>query len=129
MRRLTFGSSSPTSSPVREPNENPASETTTVGSCSGNPADTEIFVYSDANFAGKCVKINKIGYQIPNMDNFDIPNDSISSIKVGNKVRALVCEHNDYEGVCQSLLKDESNLENADIGNDNISSIKILGKN
>ena len=106
-----------------------ATEKTSDGTCSENPAETEIFVYADANFAGKCVKLGKIGYQLPNMDKFGIPNDSISSIKVGSKVRAVVCEHNNYEGVCQTLLEDESNLEDADIGNDNISSIKILGKN
>ncbi len=104
-------------------------ETTSDGSCSGNPAETEIFVYSDANFTGTCVKINKIGYQSPNMDKFGIPNDSISSIKVGSKVRAVVCEHNDYEGKCQSLLGNEGNLEDTFIGNNNISSIKALDKN
>ena len=109
--------------------ENPSSETTSGGNCSENPADTEIFVYSDANFAGNCGKISNIGYQSPNMDKFGIPNDSISSIKVGSKVRAVVCEHNDYKGKCQSLLGNESNLVNSYIGNDSISSIKALDKN
>ena len=103
-------------------------ETTSDRTCSGEPADNEMFVYADVNFEGDCVKLSKIGYQLPNMDGFEIPNDSISSIKVGSKVRALVCEHNDYEGVCESLLQDESNLGDLDIGNDSISSIKILGK-
>ncbi len=110
-------------------NENPASEETSGGSCSENPSDTEIFVYSDANFAGNCVKISKIGYQSPNMDKFGIPNDSISSIKVGSNVRAVVCEHNDYKGKCQSLLENASSLVNSYIGNDSVSSIKALDKN
>ncbi len=110
-------------------NENSSSETTSVGNCSENPADTEIYVYADANFAGNCVKISKIGYQSPNMDKFGIPNDAISSIKVGSKVRAVVCEHNEYKGKCQSLLENESNLVNSYVGNDNISSIKALDKN
>lgn len=109
--------------------ENPTNEETSVGNCSGNPADTEIFVYSDPNFSGNCVKISKIGYQTPNMDNFGIPNDSISSIKVGSKVRAVVCEHNDYEGKCQSLLVNEGNFGDTYIGNDSVSSIKALDKN
>jgi len=109
--------------------ENPTNEETSVGNCSGNPADTEIFVYSDPNFSGNCVKISKIGYQTPNMDNFGIPNDSISSIKVGSKVRAVVCEHNDYEGKCQSHLVNEGNFGNTYIGNDSVSSIKALDKN
>lgn len=110
-------------------NENLASEATSVGNCSGNPTETEIFVYADANFAGNCVKISKINYQTPNMDNFGIPNDSVSSIKVGSKARAVVCEHNDYKGKCQSLFDNEGNLGNTYIGNDSISSIKVLDKN
>ena len=110
-------------------NEKPASETTPDGNCSENPSDTEIFAYSDVNFTGTCVKISKIGYQSPNMDKFGIPNDSISSIKVGSKVRVVVCEHNDYKGKCQSLLGNEGNLVNSYIGNDSISSIKALDKN
>lgn len=109
--------------------ENPANEETSDGSCSENPAETEIFVYADANFAGKCVKLGKIGEQSPNMDKFGIPNDSTSSIKVGSKVRALVCEHNDYKGKCQSLLENASNLGKSYVGNNNISSIKALDKN
>ena len=110
-------------------NQTTTSETTSVGNCSENPADTEIFVYSDVNFAGKCVKIDKIGEQSPNMDKFGIPNDSISSIKVGSKVRAVVCEHNDYKGKCQTHFGNESNLGNTFIGNDAVSSIKALDKN
>jgi len=108
--------------------ENPTSEKTSGGGCSANPADTEIFVYADADFEGTCVKISKIGSQYPNMDKFGIPNDSISSIKVGSKVRVEVCEHNDYEGICQSLSENENNLEYLEIGNDSISSIKVFGK-
>ena len=109
--------------------ENPTIETTSGGSCSENPAETEIFVYADANFAGKCVKLGKIGEQLPGMEKFGIPNDTISSIKVGSKVRALVCEHNDYKGKCQSVLVNASSLVNSYIGNDQISSIKTLDKN
>lgn len=108
--------------------ENPTSETTLGGGCSANPAETEIFVYADVDYKGKCVKISKVGSEYPNMDKFGIPNDSISSIKVGSKVQVEICEHNDYEGICQTLSEDESDLDNSDVGNDSISSIRVLGK-
>lgn len=100
----------------------------TGAGCSGTPAETEIFIYSDADFAGTCVLLSETGYQSPNMDNVGIPNDSISSIKVGDKVRAVLCEHNDYQGKCQSFGGSRGNLAKTYVGNDSVSSLKILDK-
>lgn len=117
------------SAPVENSDGNdPKNGGTTAGSCSGTPAETEIFVYSDADFAGICVVLREAGYQSPDLGGLGIPNDSISSVKVGDKVRAVLCEHNDYRGKCQSFWGSRGNLANTYVGNDSVSSLKILDK-
>jgi len=92
------------------------------------PADNEVFLYSDANFGGTCTRLEKVGSNFSSTDTLGIPNDSISSIKVGNGVRALVCRDIDYKGDRQSHLQNWSDLSNTVVGNDQISSIKVLQK-
>jgi len=72
--------------------------------------------------------LEKVGSNFTSTDTLGIPNDSISSIKGGNGVRALVCKDIDYKGDCQSPLQNWSDLSNTVVGNDQISSIKVLQK-
>ncbi|MCY7348444.1 MAG: hypothetical protein LH614_19800 [Pyrinomonadaceae bacterium] len=95
---------------------------------SADPSDNEVFIYLDINFGGTCVRLEKVGSNFPKADTLGLPNDSISSIKVGNGVRALVCIDYDYKGDCQSHLQNWSDLSNTVVGNDQISSIKVLQK-
>lgn len=95
---------------------------------SANPADNEVFLYSDANFGGTCVRLEKVGSNFPDTGRAGIGNDTISSLKVGNGVRALVCADNDFKGKCQSHLQNWSNLSNTVVGDNGISSIKVLQK-
>ncbi len=101
-------------------------------SCGLNPTDTQVFLYEHINFEGKCVAIPKAGFNFPNMNNpilnrVGVVNDQISSIKVGKRVRAMVCQDDSYQN-CQSLLTDWNDLRNAAVGNDTISSLKVLDK-
>lgn len=95
---------------------------------SANPADNEVFLYVDINFGGHCVSLQKFGTNIPDTSKLGVPNDSISSIKVGNGVRALVCKDFDFKGDCQSHLQNWKDLTNTVVGNDQISSVKVLQK-
>jgi hypothetical protein len=61
------------------------------------PADYEVWVYEHADFQGRCKKL-LLGFY-PSKDNFGLDNDSMSSIKVGAKVRARLFEHVEYGGI------------------------------
>lgn len=100
------------------------------GACkTTDPADEEVFLYTEINFGGTCVSMPKVGYQSPDMKNLPtVPNDSISSIKVGNKARAMVCRDFNFKGDCQSHLQNWSDMSKTVVGNDQISSIKVLQK-
>ena len=100
------------------------------GACkTAEPAAEEVFLYTDINFGGTCVSLKKFGRQSPNMANLPtIPNDSISSVKVGKNARALVCRDFDFKGDCTSLFGNDSNISHTVVGNDQISSIKVLQK-
>jgi hypothetical protein len=95
---------------------------------SADPAETEVFLYTAPNFKGTCVKLPKVGYNIPKIEQLGIANDSIASVKVGNKVRALVCRDYDYKGDCQSHLQNWNDMSNTVVGAGQISSIKALDK-
>jgi len=90
-------------------------------SCDPNADQIALFV--DANYSGQCV-VKGTG-QYPNPGAVGLPNDSISSIKVGGNVQAILCEHDGYGGVCETFTGDDPDLSNNSIGNDRVSSAKV----
>ena len=54
-----------------------------------------------------------------------LPNDSISSLRVGRNVQAIVCKDNDFKGDCILLTGDVTFLNNNRVGNDTVSSAKV----
>jgi murein DD-endopeptidase MepM/ murein hydrolase activator NlpD len=88
-----------------------------------NPNADQIALFVDANYSGQCV-VKGIG-QYPNPGAIGLPNDSISSIKVGGNVKAILCRDDNYSGTCETFTSDDPHLGNNSIGNDQVSSVKV----
>lgn len=88
-----------------------------------NPDANQVALFVDANYSGQCV-VKGIG-QYSNPSSIGLPNDSISSVKVGGNVKAILCEHDNYQGTCETFTGDDANLTDNSIGNDRVSSAKV----
>lgn len=87
------------------------------------PTENQVAYFSDSNFRGRCV-VQEIG-EYPTSSTIGLPNDRISSIKIGVNVQSLVCEHTFFAGRCEFFTGNDSNLGNNPIGHDRISSVKV----
>jgi len=88
-----------------------------------NPGAGQIALFVDADYHGQCV-VKNIG-EYPNPNSIGLPNDSISSVKVGGNVRAVLCRDDNYQGGCETFTSDDPDLGNNSIGNDQVSSVKV----
>lgn len=88
---------------------NTTSETAPGGACSGEPTDYEVFLYTEKDFQGSCAKISaaKTGTEgrydpgvYRNPAALGITNDTTVSIKMGKKVRAILCKDDDFKDFC-----------------------------
>jgi hypothetical protein len=90
------------------------------------PAPDEIWVFQDFDFKGPW-NVLSIGNYF-NAAQFDMPDNSISSVMIGSKVRAYFCTDPDFNGKCAMLDSHvpfhHPNLTNI-TGNDSISSIRV----
>jgi hypothetical protein len=73
----------------------------TYHACTGSdPASNEVYIYTDINYGGSCAALYQGFY--PNAGTatggFGLPNDSISSLKVGSQVRARLFSDGVYGG-------------------------------
>lgn len=91
------------------------------GSCS--PGTNQVALYVDSNYAGQCVVKGLGNYSNPGA--IGLPNDSISSIKIGSGAKAVLCEHDNYGGTCETFTTSDSNLGDNAIGNDRVSSALV----
>jgi hypothetical protein len=86
-----------------------SSESKPGGACSGEPGDYEVFLYTEKDFQGSCAKISAspsgtAGVYNPgvyrNPSELGITNDTTVSVKIGKKVRAVLCKDDDFKGFC-----------------------------
>lgn len=87
------------------------------------PSPDQVALFVDANFKGKCV-VRGVG-DYPNENSIGLPNDSISSVKVGGNAQAVLCKDNDFKGDCIVLKASTTFLNDRRIGNDQVSSVKV----
>jgi hypothetical protein len=87
------------------------------------PTANQASFYTDANFRGACV-VRDVG-DFPNAETIGLPNDSISSLKVGANVQVIVCKDNNFRGDCIRLDHDVSFLNDRRVGNDAVTSLKV----
>jgi hypothetical protein len=68
--------------------------------CGSNPTSTQVYIYTEANYGGSCAAISFGFYALPGTASgeFGLPNDSISSIKVGSFARARVFADDVFAG-------------------------------
>jgi hypothetical protein len=90
-----------------------------------NPGVNQIAVFTSTNYRGRCA-IRNIG-NYASAASFGLPNDSLSSIKVGRNVRALVCRDVNFRGSCYSINGNEPDLNRRQIRQNQASSIRVIG--
>ncbi len=90
------------------------------------PNMNQVAFFVDNNFNGSCA-IRGLGIY-PTPGELGLNNDSITSIKVGGNVQAVVCEHAYFEGQCEVFSTNDDYLGNNRIGNDRISSAKVVSR-
>jgi len=95
----------------------------TVGGGGCSPGADQIALFVDANYSGQCVTKGIGSYSNPAA--LGLPNDSISSIKVGSNVKATLCRDDNYSGTCESFTDNDGDLTDSGIGNDQVSSAKV----
>lgn len=94
--------------------------------CDERPGIDEVILYEHADFAGDCTTLQVEDYIQPSQ--LLLPNDSVSSIRVGPTVMVRLCRDQYFEGNCESLIADDSNLTDNFVGNDAVSSIRVTAK-
>ncbi len=87
------------------------------------PTADQASFYTDANFRGACV-VRDAG-EFPNAETIGLPNDSISSLRVGANVQVIVCKDNNFRGDCIRLDHDVSFLNDRRVGNDAVTSLRV----
>ena len=88
-----------------------------------NPNADQIALFLDGDYNGQCV-IKGVG-DYSNPSAIGLPNDQISSIKVGSNVKATLCRDDNFSSTCEVFLGNDSNLSDNSVGNDQVSSAKV----
>lgn len=83
----------------------------------------QVAFFTDANYRGACV-MKTIG-DYPSSGEIGLPNDSISSIRVGSNAQVVLCKDNNFQGDCIRRDSDVSFLNDRQVGNDAVSSAKV----
>ena len=87
------------------------------------PNDDQIILYEHGNYDGVC-KILSIG-EYPDPGAMGFANDTASSIKVGNSVKAILFVDANYSGGFSEFLGDDPDFGDDTIGHDRTSSVKV----
>ena len=91
--------------------------------CNRNPFPLEVIVYEDPNFTGRCAVLQPGFY--PNENQLMVRNDSITSIKVGQLVRARAFRNGEYGGGFTDFGPSSSTGRVVSDWNDTISSLRV----
>jgi hypothetical protein len=88
------------------------------------PAPGQILVCVDANYGGVCQLMGTGFWPFT----AGVPNDSMSSLKVGSNVRVSLCRDGTFGGTCETLPAGAriANLGSEPVGNDSVSSVRIV---
>jgi|GEM_PF-6477571 len=99
----------------------------TVALASCDPGPGQAAFYVDSQYRGACVVRGRGDY--PNSGAIGLPNDSISSIRLGPNARVSICRDNDFKGDCIAITNDTPLLGGKRVGNDTISSLQVQPAN
>lgn len=89
-----------------------------------NPGADQVALYANTGWGGSCVVLGVGEY--PNPGHFaSLGNDNAESIRVGSNVRAILYEHDNYQGRSETFTGDDSNLGDNHIGANSVSSVRV----
>ncbi len=92
-----------------------------------NPGATEVAFFVDTNYGGACLTRGVGVYSDPGA--IGLPNDSISSIKVGANAKVRVCENSGMNSPCVDFDQNDDRLGYYDsIGDNTISAAEVTVK-
>lgn len=91
------------------------------------PGLFQVALYTDANYGGDCVK-RSIGFY-SNAVQMGLPDNSVSSVRVGAGVRAVLCSDSNFGGVCETFTAHDPDLGDNPVGNNQASSLQVLPGN
>jgi hypothetical protein len=87
------------------------------------PGAGQVSFFVDANFGGACVTKGIGNYATA--DAIGLPNDSISSVKLGPGTQVELCKDVNFGGDCILLTQSSSFINDSQVGNDAVSSAKV----
>lgn len=94
----------------------------------GEPGDNEVIIYEhifSQSGGGICKKLSVGEYG--DSSKMGLADNIMSSIKVGKKVYAMVCDGKNFTGACELFDKHDADLRNnPTIKNDIVSSVKVI---
>ncbi len=93
------------------------------GSCEPNADQVGLFV--DTNYGGQCV-VKGIG-DYANPSAIGLPNDAISSVKIGSNVIATLCKNDNFND-CMNFDRTDANIGDDPIGDNQVSSVKVISR-
>ena len=76
-----------------------------------------------SNYRGSCRFAGPGSYA--SFDTIELDNDSISSIRIGAGMQAMLCQHTNYGGTCQVFTEHKASFSGTAIGHDRTSSFKV----
>lgn len=88
-----------------------------------NPRPNEIAVFEDANYGGQCM-LHNVGNYRASVE-MGLPEDVISSVKVGNLLRVVFYRNDYFNGTTGVYTANDNSLLGDDIGNDTVSSFRV----
>ncbi|GIH24706.1 hypothetical protein Aph01nite_30160 [Acrocarpospora phusangensis] len=89
------------------------------------PGQYQAAVFTDANYGGSCV-LKGMG-EYPNPESIGLPNDSITSIKVGSGANVRLCDNAGLNSPCEYFSASDPDLANNSINTNTVSSMKVEG--
>lgn len=87
------------------------------------PNNDQVALFLDNNYLGSCV-IKNVGVY-PTAASTGMPNNSISSVKVGSNVVLRLYDYENYGGVNSTFYGNDTALSDNTIGNDKVSSLRV----
>jgi hypothetical protein len=87
------------------------------------PGPDQVALFTGINYGGDCM-IKELG-RYPVASSIGLPDDSISSLKVGVNVHAVLYGDANYAGRKEIFISDEPNLQDHWIGDDQVTALRV----
>jgi len=110
--------------PQNTPSSSTPPATTPPPAPTCSPATNQAALFTGKNFTGQCVVLNGGVYNDP--ASMNIPNDSVSSVKVGGSVQLELCRDNGLSNTCQWFSADKGDLSTTSVGALQASSAQVV---